>query len=246
MLRHRGAAVFLIALTSPVVVISFAPSAGADAYNFTLGIKAQYATLTRTLKIGPDRHRLETPQSGAGWMRGVVFNGSRGPLFFGADYRSSTLVDSEGPLSPSGIPTFKKDVTLDVSELNLALGYSIAPWLGPFVGYVRHTQRTDADCTGCIASINLRAAGPGVLIQYPLSSLRWAVSVKAAMIQGFSLEGTLSYAGIRWPLVAAVGYAYRRLDYPAGDKASCGQGSFVCFRDRDVFSGPTVAVHYVF
>jgi hypothetical protein len=246
MLRSRGAVLWMIALTSPAVLILFAPSVEAEVLNVTLGIKAQYATLTRTLKVGPDRHRVETPQSGAAWMRGVVFNGSYGSLFFGADYRSSTLTDSEGPLSPSGTPVFKKDVTLDVSELNLALGYSIAPWLGPFVGYIRHTQRTDADCVGCIASIDLRAAGPGVMIQYPLSSLRWAVSLKAARIQGFSLEGALSYAGIRWPVIGVVGYAYRRIDYPAGDEGSCGQGSFVCFRDRDVFAGPTVAVHYVF
>lgn len=246
MLRSCGTAVLLIVLTWPVGVVAFAPPAEAEEFMFALGLKSHYATLTRTLKISPDRHRVETPRSDAVWTRGVTFNAVYGHWFFGADYSTAAFIDSEGPLSPSGLPIFVKDVTVDVSELDLAVGYSIASRISPFIGYIRQTQRTEDNCVGCIGMIELRSAGPGLLIHYPLSSLRWAVSLKAALIQGFSAEGGLSYAGVRWPLVGVVGYAYRRIEYPSGGEASCGQGSSICFRDKDVFSGPTLAVQYLF
>lgn len=243
MLKSCGAVVVLTVLILPIGVVAFAPPAEADEFIFALGVKSHYATLARTLKIDPNQHRVETPRSDAAWTRGVTFNAAYGHWFFGADYRSSAFIDFRLRPPVSGSTVFIKDVPLDVSELDLAVGYSITPWISPYIGYLRHTQRTDAGCNGCIGMIELRNAGPGLLIHYPLPSPRWAVSFKTALIQGFSLEGGLSYAGIRWPLVGVVGYAYRRIDYPSGSEASCGQG---CFRDKDVFSGPTLAVHYVF
>jgi len=246
MLRFGGACFSLLALTVTVVRPVWVPPAQADEINFVIGLKAQYATLTRTLKIGPDQQRVDTPRSDPAWMRGVVFHASNGPFFFGADYASSNFTDSEGPFTQSGVPLFVSDVPVDVSELNLALGYTLTSWFSAYIGYLRQEQKTGSSCLGCIASVDLSSAGPGLIIHYPLASLRWAASVKAAWIQGFSLEGALSYAGLRWPIVGVVGYAYQRIDYPGGSESSCGQGTFICYRERDVFSGPTIAIQYVF
>jgi len=246
MLKFCGVCFSLLALILTILRPAWAPPAHADEVNFTIGLKTQYATLTRTLKVGPDQTRVDTPRSDPVWTRGVTFQIANGPLFLGGDYSTAHLIDAEGPFTTSGVPLFVNDVPVDVTELNLALGYTLASWISPYIGYLRQTQKTGSSCLGCIASVDLSSIGPGVIIHAPLSSLRWAVTVKAAWIQGFSLEGALSYAGIRWPIVGVAGYAYQRIDYPGGSESSCGQGTFKCYRERDVFSGPTLAVQYVF
>jgi hypothetical protein len=246
MLRYSGACLSLLALTVLVFRPVGVPPAQADEVNFAVGLKAQYVTLTRTLKIDADQHRVDAPRSDPAWMRGVVFHAANGPFFFGADYATSSITDSEGPFTQSGVPLFVTDVPVDVSELNLALGYTLTSWFSAYIGYLHQEQKTGSGCLGCVAKVDLSSAGPGLIIHYPLASLRWAVSLKAAWIQGFSLEGALSYAGLRWPIVGVVGYAYQRIDYPGGNESSCSQPGFECQRVRDVFSGPTIAVEYVF
>ncbi|MEK6684429.1 MAG: hypothetical protein AABY46_07200 [Nitrospirota bacterium] len=244
MLKSCGAVVVLTVLTLPVGVVAFAPPAEADEFIFAIGVKAHYATLTRTLKVDSDPHRVETPRSDAAWMQGVTFNAAYGHLFFGADYSSSAFIDSEGPLSSSGVPVFHKDVNLDISELDLAVGYTIVAGVSPYIGYLRHGQKSDLNCSGCTATVELGDIGPGLLLAYPVARTHWGAYVNMALIQGFSIEGGLSYAGIRWPVVGVAGFAYRRIDYPV-EEVSC-QTDFPCFRESDVISGPIVAVHYIF
>lgn len=223
----------------PMVMGLLPVPASADEIHFALGIKGEYAGLTRTLKI--NGRRTETPSTDAAWLRSLTVHAASGHLFLGASYAAGTFVDSGE--SAVGSTVFVKGVKVDVSEMELAVGYSVETWASPYIGYVRHLQRTDRGCVaGCIGRVEFAAAGIGLLIDYPLPNSRSAVYLNTALIQGFSLEGGISYAGIRWPVVGVVGYAYRRIDYPSGGE-SCGSS---CLRYRDVFAGPTVAANYTF
>ena len=222
----------------PIVVLSFAVPSFAEEVHFSIGLKQQYVKLDRTLKqagVG----RVHTPGTDPAWRPGVVFNAVYDRLFFGASYSKVYLVD----FSTSDLLFFKKNVDLEVSQLDLAVGYTIMTGVSPYLGYLRHEQRTDAKCGGCIGTVEMRRAGPGLMINLPLPSPQWTVYANAALIQGFSLQGGVSYAGIRWPVVVVVGYSYQRIDYPSGE-FSCDLPG--CFRDRDVFTGPTVMADYTF
>ena len=249
MLRSCGAAVFLIVLTLPIGVVAFAPTAAADEVIFALGVKEQFISLRRTLKLerqtsgGPETRRIETPPSDGTRRQAVVLNASYDRWFVGAEASAVSLSISEQPDSFSSNPRFPRSSSVDMTELDLAVGYTIMTGVSPYIGYLRHEQKTD--CAGCTATVELGQIGPGLLLAYPVASTRWAAYLNMALIQGFSIEGGLSYAGIRWPVVGAAGFAYRRIDYPAGE-VSCGQTSFSCFRERDVISGPILAVHYIF
>jgi hypothetical protein len=177
-------------------------------------------------------------------MHGLVMNVSYGHWFVGAQVSAVTLNVAEKPSSFTS-PLFTQKSTVDVSELDLALGYTIMAGVSPYLGYMRNRQTTDLNCTGCTKTDVLSQAGLGLLLDYPLTNKRWAAFMNLALIQGFLIEGGLSYAGIRWPLVGTVGFGYHQIDYPSG-KVSCGQTGFSCNREKDVISGPILSLHYVF
>jgi len=93
--------------------------------------------------------------------------------------------------------------------------------------------------------VELSTIGTGLVIDVPAGGTRMAAYLNLALIQGYSIEGGVSYAGIRWPLVGVMGFSYRTIDYPSG-KVSCGQTGFLCFREKDVMGGPILAVNYIF
>ena len=146
---------------------------------------------------------------------------------------------------------FVKGSGLGVSEIDLVFGYRLARWISPYIGYLRHRQETDSQCAGCIATVELADVGSGLMVNLPLPDSRWGVSIKMGYIRGFAIQGNsdhglsfeaaLSYAGIRMPVVGVLGYSLHRFDYP-DDEVSCGTN---CFRNRDIFEGPTVMVHYI-
>lgn len=250
MLKPFGAAVFLIVLIVPVGLVAFAPPAAADDLNFALGLKEQFVSLRRTLKLerstsgGLETRRTETPRSDGVWMPSVALNVSYDRWFIGASAATGSLHISEQPSFFSD-PLFFQSSKVDLTELDLAIGYTIVTGVSPYLGYLRHGQTTDLNCTGCTTTVELSHVGPGLILDYPVVNTRWAVYLNLALIQGFSIEGGLSYAAVRWPLVGVVGFAYRRIDYPA-NQVSCGQPPLFCFREQDVFSGPVLAVNYVF
>ena len=234
MLRFRWAVILPFVLIS---LLNSSPIACAEAVQFSVGIKIQYIALTRTLN--DDGRRVEAPQSGPAWMRGPVFNLSYGRLFLGGGYARASFEDSEYLAS---FNKFIKGVSVDISEFDLALGYSITKWFSPYIAYWQHRQETGQFCSSCVATVEIGNVGAGLLFNYLLQAPRSAVYLRAAFIQGISMEGGVSYAGIRWPVVWVMGYAYRRVDYPSRE-VSCGS---LCYRDSDVFFGPTVWAHYVF
>jgi len=248
--RRRGSDRFAWILALPLLTVVVAPPAAAEELNVTLGLKEQYVSLRRTLKLesqtsgGQQTHRVDTPRSDAAWMHGLVMNVSYRHWFVGAQVSSVSLDIAEQPSSFSS-PLFTQKSTVDVSELDLAFGYTIMPGVSPYLGYMHNQQTTDLNCAGCTKTDVLSQAGPGLLLDYPLTTNRWAVFMNLALIQGFLIEGGLSYAGIRWPLVGTVGFGYHQINYPSG-KASCGQTGFSCSRDQDVISGPILSLHYVF
>ncbi|MBI3995912.1 MAG: hypothetical protein HY349_08055 [Nitrospirae bacterium] len=248
MLKACRTAVVPILLTLPVGIGLFVPAADADDLIFAAGVKEQFVTLRRTLKLEAqttgETRRTETPPSDATWRHALVLSASYGRWFVGAEAATSSLTISEQPASYSTRLFFQKS-KVDLDELNLALGYNIMTGVSPYIGYLQHGQKTDLKCTGCTTTVNLSDIGPGLLVNFPAAGSRWAAYVNLALIQGFSVEGGFSYAGIRMPLVAVAGFAYRRIDYPS-EEISCGQTGFFCFRERDVISGPILAVHYVF
>jgi hypothetical protein len=150
---------------------------------------------------------------------------------------------SEQPSGTIENPRFIQSSKVDLTELNLAVGYTIIRGLSPYIGYLRHGQKTD--CAGCTTTVQLGNVGPGLLVDYPAAGTRWAAYLNLAMIQGYLIEGGLSYAAIRWPLVGVMGFSVRTIHYPS-EGASCGRTGFLCFREKDVFSGPTLAVNYIF
>jgi hypothetical protein len=249
MVRFGGPAVFLIVLIVLIVsagLVATAPPAAASELTFALGLKEQFLSLRRTLKIekpgGSETRRIETPGSDGSWMTAVALNASYDRWFVGASAASAGLKISEQPSSYSN-PLFLQKSKVDLTELNLAVGYTIIRGVSPYIGYLRHGQKTD--CAGCTTTVELSRVGPGLLIDVPAPGTRWAAYLNLALIQGYSIEGGLSYAGIRWPLVGVMGFAYRRIDYPS-NQVSCGKTGFLCFRERDVISGPILAVHYIF
>lgn len=231
-------------------MVVLAIPAAAEEVNVTLGLKEQYVSLQRTLKLtsqtsgGTQTHRVDTPRSDGAWMSGLVLNASYGHWFVGAQVSAVRLNVSEQPSSFSN-PLFTQTSTVDMTEMDLALGYSIMTGVSPYIGYMRNQQRTDLNCTGCTKTDVLGQVGPGLLLGYPLKTTRWAAYMNLAVIQGFLIEGGLSYAGVRWPLVGTVGFGYHRINYPSG-KVSCGQTGFSCYRDKDILSGPILSLHYVF
>ncbi len=244
MLRRRWA-VRLLIIQIFLLGWTGSTSAAQEEFHWTLGLRAQYPTLNRRLKIGDGGRRIETPSSDASFLYGVVLNVSRGSWFAGSSYSTGTFSDSEGPLTGGPNPKFRSGIDLDWSEFDLAIGYRIKPWVGPYIGYYRLDQGTTDICSSCIRRVTISSVGPGLLINHPLPNTRWAAYLKTALIQGFSIDGGISYAGIRRPVVGVLGYSYRRIDYPA-DEASCGQPGDRCVRDRDVLAGPVVMIHYVY
>jgi hypothetical protein len=248
--RRRGPDWFGWILTLPLLVVVLAPPAAAEEMNVTLGLKEQYVTLRRTLKLesqtsgGLQTHRIDAPSSDAAWMPGLVMNVSYRHWFVGAQVSGVSLNVAEQPSSFSS-PLFTQKSKVDLTELDLAIGYTIMTGVSPYLGYMRNQQRTDLNCAGCTKTDVLGQVGPGLLLDYPLTNKRWAAYMNLALIQGFLIEGGLSYAGIRWPLVGTVGFGYQQINYPSG-KVSCGQTGFSCFRDKDVISGPILSLHYVF
>ena len=249
MLRFCGAAACWIVMIMSVV--AWVPPAAADDLNFSLGLKEQFISLRRTLKLerdtagGSQTRNTETPRSNAVWMPAVVLNISSDRWFVGAAAATGSLSISEQPSLSYSNPLYLQKSKVDLTELHFAIGYTIGAGVSPYVGYLRHKQTTDLRCTGCTTTIELSHVGPGIIVDYPLADTRWAAYLNLALIQGFSIEGGLSYAGVRWPLVGVAGFSYRRIDYPA-NQVSCGQTLFRCFRDQDVLSGPVLAVHYIF
>lgn len=238
-------------LTLSLLVVVLAPPAAAEEMNVTLGLKEQFVSMRRTLKLesqtsgGVKTHRVDAPRSNGAWMPAAVLNVSFRHWFVGAEASAVSLNVAEQPSSFSS-PLFSQSSKVDVTELDLAIGYTILTGVSPYVGYMRNQQTTDLNCTGCTKTDVLGQVGPGLLLDYPLTSKRWAAYLNLALIQGFLIEGGLSYAGIRWPLVAGVGFGYHRIDYPSG-KVSCGHPPpFSCYRDKDVMSGPILSLHYVF
>lgn len=247
MLRACGAVACLIVLSLPVGVVAFTPMAAADELNFAVGLKEQFISLSRTLKLerGTETRRIETPRSTGVWMPSVALSVSYDRWFVGASAAAVSLNISEQPSISFSHPLFLQTSKVDLTEFDLAIGYTIVTGMSPYLGYVRYGQTTDLNCTGCTTTVELSHVGPGLLLGYPVASTRWSTYLNLALIRGFSIEGGLSYAGIRWPLVGVVGFAYRRIDYPA-NQVSCGQTLFLCFRESDVLSGPVLAVHYIF
>jgi hypothetical protein len=247
MLRSCGAAVLLIALIVPVGLVAGVPPAAASELTFALGLKEQFLSLRRTLKIektdGSETRRIETPGSDESWMTAVALNASYDRWFVGASSASAGLAISERPSGSFENPRFIPSSKVDLTELNLAVGYTIMRGVSPYIGYLRHGQKTD--CAGCTTTVELSRVGPGLLIDYPATGTRWAAYLNLALIQGYSIEAGLSYAGIRWPLVGVMGFAYRTIDYPS-ERVACGRTGFLCFREKDVISGPVLAVNYIF
>jgi len=247
---RRGPDRFGWILALLLLVVVLAPPAAAEDLNFTLGLKEQYVSLRRTLKLesqtsgGVKTNKVDTPRSDAAWMHGLVMDVSYRRWFVGAQMSGVSLNIAEQPSSFSS-PLFTQKSTVDVTELDLAFGYTIMTGVSPYLGYMRNQQTTDLTCAGCTKTDVLGQIGPGLLLGYPLTIQRWAAYMNLALIQGFLIEGGLSYAGIRWPLVGTVGFGYHQINYPSG-KVSCGQTGFSCFREKDVISGPILSLHYLF
>lgn len=248
--RRRGPDRLGWIFTLPLLVVVPAPPAAAEEINVTLGLKEQYVSMQRTLTLesqtsgGTQTHHVDAPRSDGAWRPGLVMNVSYRHWFVGAQMSAVSLNVAEQPSSFSS-PLFTQKSTVDVTELDLALGYTIMTGVSPYLGYMRNQQRTDLNCTGCTKTDVLGQVGPGILLDYPLTNQRWAAFMNLAVIQGFLIEGGLSYAGVRWPLVGTVGFGYQQINYPSG-KVSCGQTGFSCYRDKDVISGPILSLHYVF
>lgn len=209
------------------------------------GIKVQYVSLTRSFKAGPDRRRVESPQSSGIWAKGGVLNFSFDRWVLGASVMQGILEDFEGPLAPSGVIQFRKGVEVGYSEWNAGVGYTVLPGIVPYLAYFRHEQITREACLTCIDQVDFSAFGPGLLLQFPNPTSRWSIFINAAQVSGLSVEAGVSYSAIRTPLVGVVGYSYRRLDYSGGGE-SCSHPGVECFRTRDVFAGPVMSLNYVF
>jgi len=233
-----------------LLLVVLAPSAAAEELYVTLGLKEQYVSLRRTLKLesqtsgGLKTNSVDAPRSDGAWMNGAALNVSYGHWFVGAEISAVSLNVAEKPSSFTS-PLFTQTSTVDMTELDLALGYTIVTGVSPYLGYMRNQQTTDLNCMGCTKTDVLGQVGPGLLLNYPLTIQRWAAYMNLAVIQGFLVEGGLSYAGIRWPLVGTVGFGYHQINYPSG-KVSCGETGFSCNRDKDVISGPILSLHYLF
>jgi len=250
MVKFGGAVVFLFVLIVPAGFLAWEGPAAADEPVFSVGLKEQYLSLRRTLKLekpglgGPETHRVDTSGSDGDWSTTVALNISIGRWFAGASAASVGIMVSDQPSGFFDNPSFRQKSKVDLTELELAVGYAILPGVSPYIGYLRHGQKTD--CPGCTTTIELSRVGPGLLLGYPAADSRWAAYLNVAMIQGYSIEGGLSYAAIRWPLVGAAGFAFRRIDYPTDEVACSSPSTFSCFRVRDSISGPVLSVHYIF
>jgi hypothetical protein len=237
-------------LTLSLLVVVLVPPTAAEEMNIVLGLKEQFVSLRRTLKLesqtslGLKTNHVDAPRSNGAWMPAAVLNVSFGHWFAGVQASAVSLDVAEQPSSFSD-PLFSQTSKVDMNELDLALGYTILTGVSPYIGYMRNQQTTDLNCAGCTKTDVLGQVGPGLLLGYPLTSKRWAAYLNLALIQGFMIEGGLSYAAIRWPLVGGVGFGYHRINYPS-EKVSCGQTGFSCFRDYDVITGPILSLQYVF
>ena len=251
MVKRRGPDGFARAWILPLLLVVLAPPAAAEDLNFALGLKERYVSLRRTLKLenqtssGLKTHRVEAPRSDGTWMSTAALNGSFRRWFVGAQASAASFNVFEQPSSFSS-PSFIRNSTVDLTQMDLALGYTILTGVSPYVGYMRHRQTTDLDCAGCTKTVVLSRVGPGLLLDYPVENTRWAAYLNLSLIQGGAIEGGLGYAGIRWPFVAAAGFGYRRIDYPANRVSCRPSGGFACFRENDVVSGPILSLHYIF
>ena len=225
----------------------------AQEWNFAVGLKEQYFSLTRFYRINFDGKRFEAPQTVASWRWGINGHASYGRFFMGASYSSvspgDTFFDISTVSPPASISVLrdstKSGVLTDITEMEAALGISLFNGISPYFAYFAQDQKTGKSCAGCVSSVQIRGAGPGLKLDFPVSDSPWTVYSKAELVRGISLEGGLSYAGARWPLTGVFGYAYRRIDY-SSTEASCSRDNFVCYRDHDIQSGPLVTVNFIF
>lgn len=218
----------------------FEASSRAASINVSGGPRFSVLGVERSGKLDSGQH-LHGESQEEGFF-GLALNMNAGRWFLGsefssgnASYKSDSIKDPGEVLSGS----------VDITEINVALGFLVFREFGPFLAFTSHKQNNPAVCPGCKGTFQFSEFGPGLSLNTPFPRSRWGGFARGSIIKGYNWEAGFSYSMIRWPLMGVLGFRQRVIHYSPGE-VPCIEGVPGCFLSRDIISGPVFSVYAIF